>query len=196
MKKKIAITGGIGSGKSVAASYLASLGYPVFSCDEIYKEIFPTPNYVEKIAKLFPETVKNNQIDKYALSALVFNNQENLRLLNSVAHPIIMDTLLKKMEEENSNLIFAEVPLLFEGGFENLFDNVLVILRGERERTESLILRDGLSKTEIQARINSQLRYNSKEGEMRLKNCNAYLIENNADINTLQLEIDKFLSLL
>ena len=66
--KKIAITGGIGSGKSLVGSYLKKQGYPVFSCDEIYKEIFDTNEYVQLIERAFPSTVKDGKIDRKILS--------------------------------------------------------------------------------------------------------------------------------
>ena len=194
MKKKIAITGGIGSGKSVAARYLADLGYPVFSCDEIYKEIIESPAYIEKIEHRFPKAVKNKRIDRKALAQAVFNSKENLQFLNSVSHPLIMECLLKKMEKVNSDLVFAEVPLLFEGHFENLFDKVLVLLRDEEKRKKDLVLRDNLSEKEIDSRMQSQFCYTSNEGRLRLKNCNACVIENNGNLHDLKNKIDQFLT--
>ena len=69
MSKKIAITGGIGSGKSTVLSFLKENGYPVFSCDEIYKQLLLDREYIEKIEKLFPSAVRSKmryQHDKTA----------------------------------------------------------------------------------------------------------------------------------
>ena len=79
MVKKIAITGGIGSGKSLVLECIKELGYPVFSCDMIYKELLQTPKFARKIAELFPSCVKNNEIDRKELGNIVFNNKENIK---------------------------------------------------------------------------------------------------------------------
>ena len=91
MKKKIAITGGIGSGKSEAIKIIKELGFPVFSCDEIYKEIIFSKEYVQRIEENFPTCVKNGIIDRKELSAIVFANREKRDLLNSLSHPLIME---------------------------------------------------------------------------------------------------------
>ena len=72
MKKLIAITGGIGSGKSSAAQFLLEMGYPVFSCDEIYREVILSPDYIQKVTTLFPECIVEGSIDKKILARIVF----------------------------------------------------------------------------------------------------------------------------
>ena len=130
-KIKVAITGGIGSGKSTALSYLKELGYPVFSCDEIYKEVISSKEYIDKIKEFFPEAVTHGCIERKILSEIVFNDPEKRALLNGISHPLIMQKLYEQMDTSENELVFAEVPLLFEGGFENEFDHVIVILRKE-----------------------------------------------------------------
>ena len=74
MGKKIAVTGGIGSGKSTVLTLLKNLGYPVFSCDEIYREITESQAYVKEIETLFPSCVENGTINRKALAEIVFND--------------------------------------------------------------------------------------------------------------------------
>ena len=73
-QKKIAITGGIGSGKSTVARIIKERGFPVFSCDEIYKDVIKSAEYIEKIAQIFPNAVKNNIIDRQTLAKIVFSD--------------------------------------------------------------------------------------------------------------------------
>ena len=189
MKKLIAITGGIGSGKSSAAQFLLEMGYPVFSCDEIYREVILSPDYIQKVTTLFPECIVEGSIDKKILARIVFNDEAKLTLLNNIAHPLIMDTLFEKMHSCKQEIVFAEVPLLFEGNYENKFDLVLVIMRKMEMRIHSIMIRDGITKEEAIKRIAVQFDYeNSNE---RLKNCNAILIENNATIEELKTRIQK-----
>lgn len=183
--KKIAITGGIGSGKSLALKCLQEWGFPVFSCDEIYKEIIEFPKYVKQIEIVFPNCISNGKIDRKMLANEVFSNAEKLQKLNEIAHPLIMETLLEKMGQYEG-LVFAEVPLLFEGNYESLFDSIIVIMRNNDSRIESVIKRDGTTKEKVCNRINAQFDYASPEAEERLHDCEAFVIENNGSIEDLK----------
>ena len=189
MKKIIAITGGIGSGKSSAAKFLSEMGYPVFSCDQIYQEVILSLDYIEKVTNLFPECIVNGRIDKKILAQIVFTDKSKLTRLNGIAHPLIMEKLFEKMYNCNQELVFAEVPLLFEGNYEDKFDSVIVIMRNKEKRIQSIISRDGITREQALDRINAQFDYdNSNE---RFKNCNAILIENNGTIEELKTQIQK-----
>lgn len=160
-KQKIAVTGGIGSGKSTICEILKTHGYPVFSCDAIYGELQQTKDYIEKLQKAFPNVVKEGKIDKKILSAVVFENPDELKRLNAISHPLIMQELNRRMDNCSSRLVFAEVPLLFEGGYQNQFDRVIVVSRGEKARITSVIRRDGLTETDVKKRIKNQFDYSN-----------------------------------
>ena len=189
MKKKIAITGGIGSGKSSVLRILGEMGYPIFSCDEIYRDIIHTPTYIQKIEQVFPNCIIDGKIDKKALSALVFTDEEKLAQLNNIAHPFIMSQLLDKMDKCAEDVVFAEVPLLFEGNYENLFDKVIVVTRNMDDRIKSVIERDKISEEEVKNRISSQFDFDDKKNEKRLKNSNAVFLKNEEDLFTLKSKI-------
>ena len=186
MKKKIAITGGIGSGKSTVLHILGEMGYPIFSCDEIYREIIDAPEYIQKISAAFPECIKEGKIDRKLLSNIVFENCETLAKLNAIAHPLIMQRLLEKMDNCASEKVFAEVPLLFEGNYENLFDKVIVIYRNKDKRIESVVNRDQISSGSVKKRISTQFDYDDEKNKNRLKNCNVIFIENEGDLPSLK----------
>jgi dephospho-CoA kinase len=114
MGKKIAITGGIGSGKSTVSNILKVKGYPVYSCDEIYAELVNSKIYIDEIKKVFPTAVKQGKIDKKCLAEIIFSDKQERTRLNEIAHPLIMQTLLARMNESDSQIVFAEVPLLLE----------------------------------------------------------------------------------
>ena len=67
-KSSIAITGGIGSGKSTALRILKDAGYPVYSCDEIYKELIKQADYVEEVKRMLPNVVEDGKINKENMS--------------------------------------------------------------------------------------------------------------------------------
>ena len=162
MRKTIAITGGIGSGKSTVAKEILLLGFPVFSCDQIYREIMEDEAYIAQISNVFDGVVVEGKIDKNALSQLVFSDKTARNKLNSIAHPLIMSTLYARMQNCASDFVFAEVPLLFEGGYEKDFDDIIVVYRNKSERIKSVMDRDGVSELEVVSRMRSQIDYEKK----------------------------------
>ncbi len=174
--KKIAVTGGIGSGKSTVLSMIERLGYPTYSCDEISRSLWERQDYRKELAKLFPNCTYNGEIDKKKLSAHVFSDREALQKLNAFSHPVIMRELLQKME--GGKTAFAEVPLLFEGGYESLFDEVIIIARERYERIRAVMRRDSLSESEVTARIANQM------SDAKL-DAHYHLIENNGSEEAL-----------
>lgn len=184
---KIAITGGIGSGKSLVSKYLSDKGYPVFSCDKIYKEICDNREYLKKLSELFGnEAIKNGKINRKYLSDLVFHDKESLKKLNGLSHPMIMSELMRKMDGEEG-VVFAEVPLLFEGNYENLFDKIIIVYRPLQKRILSIMERDGIAEEEALSRINHQVDYEEKIKQ------NDFIIYNDGDIAALKRNIEKIL---
>lgn len=197
MYKRIAITGGIGSGKSLVLSYLQERGYLTFSCDEIYKEVIQMPEYIRAISRVFPSVLINGKIDRTKLSEIVFDNNDALQKLNAIAHPLIMQELYKRMEAASSDysLIFAEIPLLFENNFEKDFDAILVILRGNEERIAAVKERDHLSKNEIAKKMQAQFDYDAN-AQLLSHMQNVYLIKNDSNKDTLKNKIDNIIQTL
>ena len=151
--------------------FLRGLNYPVFSCDELYKQVIQSKEYIQKVADIFPSAVINGEIDRKALSEIVFQNEAQLKKLNALSHPLILDLLMNNMKASEADIVFAEVPLLFEGNFEKLFHNVIYVSRERQKRIEAIIERDGLSINEIENRISRQFDETSEYGQKQLKSC-------------------------
>lgn len=155
-QNKIALTGGIGSGKSTVSKVLRESGYLVVSCDEVYAELIDG-ELKNAIAEKFPCVLgKDGKIDRELLAKTVFGDSEKVKILNSLTHPIIMREALKRMDGE---LSFCEVPLLFEGNFQNLFDGVVVVRRGREKRIDAVCERSGLTREQVMMRIDAQTDY-------------------------------------
>lgn len=187
--KKIAITGGIGSGKSTVSKILKDFGFQVFSCDEIYKNISKLPEYIKKIKTLFPQVIVKNQIDRQKLAEIVFSDEKSRQELNNIAHPLIMEVLLKNMELEEDSLAFAEVPLLFEEKLEHYFDEIWVVLRDFESRIQSSMQRDQCDREAVLNRISAQFDYENKDSMQYFQSINAVIIENNKDENALKEQV-------
>ena len=193
MSKKIAITGGIGSGKTTVSNLIKEKGYPVYSCDEIYKELIESTIYIKEIEKAFPAAIKQGKIDKKSLAEIIFSNKQERKRLNEIAHPLIMEALLDRMNKNENKLVFAEVPLLVEGGYENDFDERIVIMRPLDEKIVSVCKRDKTDRERVLSRIQSQLNYEDKNVLAFLKSKKAIIINN---VGTEQDLKDKIFSLL
>lgn len=183
---KIAITGGIGSGKSTVAEIISREGYPVFSCDEIYNELLCRREFLNKIAQEFEGVLNpDGTLDRVKLSEKVFNNKAELEKLNAITHPAIMEEVFTRSEKYK--ISFTEVPLLFESGLENYFDGTIVVLRKFEDRITSVSKRDGIDPNSVILRINSQFNYD---------NCNFakyYVIHNDGNFDDLTRETDRIL---
>ena len=189
MPNKIAITGGIGSGKSAVCRILKERGYPVFSCDEINRALLGEKSYLDGLCALFPACVKDGKLNKAALSALVFSDKEALKTLNAYAHPRIAERLRRDMEGAEKTC-FAEVPLLFESGMTKRFDCAIVVLRNKEERIRAVVARDGLTAEQAKARMKQQFDYDGPLPD----GCLA--IENDGDEAALREKVDEVLEAL
>lgn len=165
---KVAITGGIGSGKSTAAAILGEFGYKCESADKIYHELLSDEKFVEKISEYMgiePIFCNGKKIlDKKTLSDKVFGDKKELKRLNEFTHPVVMDVMMRKMESlKNEKIVFAEVPVLFEGGFDNLFDYVVVIKKNIESRVIKTMDRDGKSADDVKRVVAAQIDYDNIE---------------------------------
>ena len=185
--KKIAVTGGIGSGKSTVIKILAEKGYPVFSCDEIYAQLTGHKDFLRRLADEFGDVCDSGgRLDREKLAAIVFEDEKKLARLNEITHPAIFEEMFRQADGVGGTC-FCEVPLLFESGAEGMFDGVIVVLRDLEERIKSVAARNNLSRGSVISRINRQFDYN---------NCNFamyYVIHNNGNIEQLREEVDKII---
>lgn len=182
---KIAITGGIGSGKSTVCNILIGLGYPVVSADAVYHELLQGSDLVRRIAEKFPSVVQTGILDRKKLSELVFSSPEALKRLNEITHPAVMEELLSRM---NGPVSFGEVPLLFEGGFASRFDRVFVVMRKKEDRIASVMERSGLSREEVLSRMKNQFDYE------KITQSAHTLLWNDGDLSSLRSEVMRALA--
>lgn len=166
---RIAITGGIGSGKSSVCKILNSAGEKTVNLDVVYKSLLEDESFCKGIAESVGvplNRVKGRSvIDLTAVSQKVFDSDNALKALNDFTHPRIFEAAFKfgKKIENSKKSVFYEVPLLFEGGYADLFDEVWVVTRSLNKRVKSAALRDGVSEAEIEKRIKKQFDYDKSD---------------------------------
>lgn len=189
MKKVIGITGSIATGKSSVSNYIKSKGYVVIDSDELVHKLYLKDGILySKLISYFGESIKGiDQIDRNALRNIVFNDMNKLQALNSITHPIIFDELKRVIESLNVDLIFIDVPLLFEAGFEKLCDKVVVVYTNIDIEIKRLMKRDNINKDEAYLKISKQIGI-----EAKVKKAD-YVIDNSRDFNNTKKQIDELL---
>ena len=184
---RVAISGTIGSGKSTVSAYLRDKGYVVFDCDKTNSKLLePGQKGYDALVKAFSLKILNEEgiIDRKKLASIVFSDDCALNTLNSIMHPLIKEEMLKEMIR--NDLFIAEVPLLFETDFYQLFDYKLLIVADYEIALERLLKR-GLSRDDAISRIRHQMSVKEKIS------MSDYIIENNHGLDELYRRIDDWM---
>jgi dephospho-CoA kinase len=156
----VGITGGIGSGKSTLSNKLRAEGYQVYDSDKEAKKLQNEhPVIKEKIQHLFGGDVYTDSgLDRKKLADIVFLNRELLNQLNQIVHPFVREDFLKWVEQRaTEKILFMESAILFESGFKELVDKVILMTASEDVRIKRVVKRDGIDPDKVRARISKQL---------------------------------------
>ena len=155
----IGITGSIACGKSTVSNYLKEKGYTIIDADKLGHIALTSDEVKEKLKKNFGLTIlENNEISREKLGKLVFGNDENLKILNSIVHPYIRKIIVQLQEKHrDERLVFLDIALLFEAGFEDLVEKIIVVHVDEKIQLTRLMSRNSLSKEQAMFRIESQM---------------------------------------
>ena len=155
----IGITGSIACGKSTVSDYLIAKGYTIIDADKLGHVALTSDDVKRKLAEKFgDEILENNEISREKLGKLVFGNDDNLKILNSIIHPKIKELILKLQEEhKDEDLVFLDIALLYEANFVDLVEKVVVVYVDEDVQLERLMMRNSLPKEEAIKRIESQM---------------------------------------
>lgn len=114
-------------------------------------------NKKEELRRLFPEAFRGGVLDRRALGRLVFADPERLRALEDLLHPEIRRLLEEELARLEAPLVFLEIPLLFEKGWEGRVDATLLVAAPWEERLRRVVARSGLSPEEVLARERAQM---------------------------------------
>lgn len=190
----VALTGGIGSGKSVAAKQFETLGVPVVDTDVIAHELTAKGMPIlAEINQLFDSDflTADGTLDRAKLRAHVFNNIENKRMLEALIHPAIYQCAIQKLAENTRQLNPAYqvivVPLLFESNrYDGIANKTLVIDCDESLQIKRAMARSQLTESEVKTVMLAQLK---REARLRLAD---EVIENNGSLAELQEKIMDF----
>lgn len=164
---KIAITGNIAAGKSEVEKIISE-NYPVYDADKIAHKFL-------------------GNVDRRALGEKVFNDPIARKELESIIHPKVKNEILNIFTKITTPVVFVSIPLLFETGFDKLFDKILFVQCNDDIRLEHLMKRNNFTKEQALARMNSQMAQEEKIVK------SDYVIYNNSGLDELKKQVTKFI---
>lgn len=191
---RIAVTGGIGSGKTAVTDYLESKGYPVIDADGISRAMTASGGKaIPEIRRLFGDEFikKDGSMDRDKMRSLVYNDEVAMKKLEECTTKVVIrdiDELLGKLEAENEPVVFIAAPLLFEqGGSSDDYDAVWLVVADEEIKINRIFLRDSLDKDSVSAIMERQL----SDGEK--SKLSTDILENNDSLESLYERVDNLL---
>ena len=184
----IGLTGGIASGKSTVSKYLAEKGFKVYDADKIAKDISEKKLVQEEIILTFGDKIldENGNVDRKKLKEIVFEDKEKLKQLNAIIHPKVIDFYKELKEKNTDEIIFFDVPLLFESGIDKFCDKILVVISDYEIQLNRIVKRDKIDRELASKIIKSQI-----SNEERIKKADV-VIENNSSLEDLFEKIERF----
>ena len=154
----VALTGGIGSGKSTVGQMFQDLGAIVTDSDQLAREVVErgTTGFDQIIAAFGDEVLKNGDLNRAFLAELVFKDPAKREQLEQITHPMIRKAFAKIVESAKSDsIVINQIPLLVESKHDYKFDHVITVSASQEVRIERLINR-GMSLTQINQRLQAQ----------------------------------------
>ncbi|GHQ85209.1 dephospho-CoA kinase [Helicobacter pylori] len=193
LKNAIALTGGIGTGKSTTIKILESQGYQILDADKIAHQLLQEHRL--EIAQHFGSDILEKDIlNRKKLGAIVFQNANELKWLEDFLHPLIRECMLKKAYEleKNHQAYFLDIPLFFEVGGKKCYpvSKVVLIYAPRVLQIERLLERDKLKEAEILQRLACQMDIEQKCA------MSDYIIDNSSSLKDLNKQVERFLKTL
>lgn len=157
--EKIALTGGIGTGKTFISRIFIKQGIPVFYADEEAKKLYERKDVIEKIRKVFGDAVfVEEKLDFNKLAQKVFQDERLLSKLNAIIHPLVMQEFERWAAEQHCDKVMMESALIYEADLQHYFNKVIVVNASVPVRVARIKRRNPqMSEAEIMERINRQL---------------------------------------
>ncbi len=193
LKNAIALTGGIGTGKSTTIKILESQGYQILDADKIAHQLLQEHRF--EIAQHFGSDILEKDIlNRKKLGVIVFQNTSELKWLEDFLHPLIRECMLKKAceLEKNHQAYFLDIPLFFEVGGKKCYpvSKVVLIYAPKVLQIERLLERDKLKEAETLQRLACQMDIEQK------RIMSDYIIDNSSSLKDLNKQVERFLKTL
>lgn len=190
---KLGLTGGIACGKSTVSAMLAERGAKIVDADQTAREVvLPGEAALEAIVAVFGQAVLNEDgtMNRSALGSIVFSDPQRLTQLEAILHPAIRTRMWGQInayeQEDPSQLIVADIPLLYETGQASLYDDIMVVYVPRQIQIERLMSRNSITAEQAEQRIALQMDIEEKR---KLAN---YVIDNSGTLEQTVLQVERF----
>jgi dephospho-CoA kinase len=194
--KRIALTGGIGTGKSHVRAVLAALGVPTIDADTLARDVVAhgTPGF-DAVVATFGRGIltADGDLDRRALGALVFADPAKRHELEAILHPAIkgaIDQWFASLDQSAQPFAIADIPLLYEVGLDKEYDEVIVTACTPQNQVRRIMARDNLDAAEVQRRLEAQLPIDEKvKRANHVIDTNGSLVQTNAQVHKLYQQL-------
>ncbi len=166
--RRIALTGGIATGKSYVRARLEKLGVPTIDSDTLAREVIaPGTGGFAEVVREFGATIvaPSGEIDRQKLAAIIFSDSQSRRALEAIIHPLVrnaIDAWFASLDPAAHPFAVADIPLLFEVDRAKDFDAVIVVAVDPETQVKRVMQRNGISEAEARQRLRTQLPIDEK----------------------------------
>ena len=157
--KRIGLTGSIGTGKSTVARVFEIIGIPVYQADTRAKDFLEKEEVILQLTALFGEEILTplHKVNRQALASIVFGDKSKLDILNNLIHPLVETDFLDWCNlQKDVPFIIHEAAILFESGFNRLFDANILVTAPEELCISRVMVRNGITREMVLARTGNQ----------------------------------------
>ena len=194
--KRIALTGGMGTGKSHVRAVFAALGVPTIDADTLARDVVAhgTAGF-DAVVAAFGRGILNadGDLDRRALAALVFADTARRRDLEAILHPAIrgaIDQWFTTLDKTAFPFAIADIPLLYETGLDKEYDAVIVTSCAPQTQVKRIMARDNLDATQVQHRLDAQMPLEDKvKRATYVIDTNGSLVQTNTQVHKLYRDL-------
>ncbi|MCX6442042.1 MAG: dephospho-CoA kinase [Actinobacteria bacterium] len=182
----VALTGGIGVGKSLVAQYFSELGARVVDADQLSRIAIErgSEGFDEVITRFGESILRNGDIDRKALGAIIFKDKSAKADLEAIIHPRVRELFFEVVNDLGSDeILIYEIPLLVETGAASNFDQIITV-EADLEIRKSRLLKRGMFISEIESRLAAQASPSEREAVA------THVIENSGDEDQLLRKVE------
>lgn len=193
MGKTIGLTGSVATGKSTVSNLIQQAGIPLVDADIAARKVVePGTEGLKEIVAYFGEEIllADGTLDRAKLGEIIFKDKEKREKLNEITHPRVKDYMLEARERffrAGEELVFFDIPLLFESHLESLVDQIVVVWTTPETELKRLMERNNLTKEDALRRIESQMGIDEKARKAD------FVIDNNESLEKTQKQVYTFI---
>lgn len=157
---KLAITGGIGSGKSVVSRIMNILGVPVYDCDSNAKRLMVSDGFIaSELKRMFGEECyeEDGTLNRQYIASCIFTDKQNIKRVNSLVHPVVKRDFELWATRQNAELVAVETAILYESGMVGAVDKVLVVWTDRETAIKRVVERNAMNRNQVENRLDNQM---------------------------------------